>query len=95
MFLFWEANKIKDPDQLKEWNKGRSNYDILLHASYYAAQSYCMKNRLKFDLDFKKYTLGLAQVDNEEMKKLIETWNNSKSYGSTTLPGKKKQVAKG
>lgn len=94
MFLFQQDEKITDSNGMKEWNEKHGKFDLFVYATFYAAKSYAMHNRIKFDLNFKKFAIGLANLTENEMKELTGVWQRSHGYGHSDLPGKKKVTAK-
>lgn len=90
LFLFRERQKIESSEDFAKWQKNKGQFDYLIHVSFSAAESYCLQNKKKFDLDFKKYAIGFSQANKEDIEKLVKVWKDSMSYGATQLPGKKK-----
>ena len=93
LFLFQQEEKINDSKEFQAWQEKHGKFDLFVYGAYYAAKSYAMHNRLKFDVDFKKFAFGLANLNENEMKELTEVWQRSQSYGHADLPGKKKVKA--
>jgi len=93
LFIFREDNKIDTTEDFSKWRKEHSEFDLFVHAAFCAAKSYCMHEKKSFKLQLNKFALGLAQVDKDELQRLIDVWNNSQSYGADSIKGKKK-VAK-
>jgi hypothetical protein len=94
LFLFREKNGINNGEDLAEWRIKHGDYDLMLHALFSAAESEAMQNRKKFDMDLKRFALGFAQADKKEIEKVIEVWKRSQTFGSATIPGKKKVMQK-
>jgi len=94
LHLFRERHKIENGEQLAEWQKQHSEYDAMIHALYSAAESYAMQNRKEFKLDVKKFAFGFAQAKKDDIERVIKVWKDSQSFGSATIPGKKKAAAK-
>ena len=93
LFLFHQDEKINDSDGLKAWQEKHGKFDLFVYGAFYAAKSYAMHNRKEFTIDFKKFAVGLAQLDKSELERLSECWQRSQSYGAATIPGKKKVTA--
>lgn len=93
LFLFQQEENISDSKEFHTWQEKHGKFDLFVYGAYYAAKSYAMHNRLKFDIDFKKFAIGLANLPESEMKELTEVWQQSQSYGYADLPGKKKVTA--
>ena len=72
-----------------------SEFDLFIHAAFSAAKSNAMHEKKDFKLNINKFALGLAQCGKEELEKLTEIWKRSQSYGSASIPGKKKIKGKG
>lgn len=94
LFLFQQSEKIENSNDLKAWQETHGKYDLFVYGAYYAAKSYALQNRLKFNIDLKKFALGLSSLSEKEMEQLTKTWQTSQSYGRADLPGKKKAMAK-
>lgn len=94
LFLFQQRHNLKSSEDFEKWKKDKGSFDYLIHAAFSAAESYCIHNRLKFNLDIKKFALGFAQTDEKELERLITTWKTSSDYGFSELPGKKKVKGK-
>lgn len=92
LFLFHQDEKINDSNEFKEWQEKHGKFDLFIYGAYYAAKSYAMHNRKELKIDFKKFAVGLAQLDKSELERLSECWQRSQSYGAATIPGKKKAV---
>ena len=89
LFLLREENKIITPDDFVKWQESHTSYDVFVHATYYAAKSYAIQNRKKFDLKIGKFALGLAQCKSDDLVKLTEVWKRSQEFGADSI-GKKK-----
>lgn len=94
LFLFQQDEKITDSNGLNEWQEKHGKFDLFVYGAYYAAKSYTMHARKQFAIDFKKFAVGLAQLDKSELERLSECWQRSQSYGAAEIPGKKKAVTK-
>ena len=94
LFLFQQSEKINDSKDFEQWQEKHGKFDLFVYGAFYAAKSYAMHNRKTFDIDFKKFAVGLANLPENEMKELTEVWQRSQSYGGAKLPGKKKMTAK-
>ena len=90
LFLFRERLKIETPEDFAKWQKENGKNDLLVQAAFSAAESYCLHNRKKFDLDLKKFAVGLSSCKESELQKLIDCWKRSQEYGAIEPPGKKK-----
>ncbi len=93
LHLFRERHNIENGEQLSAWQKQHGEYDAMIFALYSAAESYAMQQRKEFKLDVKKFAFGFAQADKAEIEKVLKVWKDSQSFGSATLPGKKKAAA--
>lgn len=94
LFLFHESEKINKLNDLAKWKETHGKFDLFVYGAYYAAKSYSIQNRKKFNLDFNKFALGLGQLPKDEFEKLVNVWKTSQEYGAAELPGKKKAKAK-
>lgn len=94
LFLFQQSEKIENSNDFKAWQESHGKYDLFVYGAYYAAKSYALQNRLKFNVDLKKFAVGLSGLSEKEMEQLTKTWQTSQSYGHADLPGKKKAKAK-
>ena len=92
LFLFQHNEDINDSKQFEQWQNKHGKFDLFVYGCYYAAKSYAMQHRLKFEIEFKKFATGLASLSETEIKELTEVWQRSNNYGKTSLPGKKKAV---
>ena len=90
MFIFREDNNIDTVADFNKWQKEHSDFDMFVYAAFSAAKSYANKKCKKFNLDIKKFALGLAQCDAADIERLTKVWKDSQSYGAEKLPGKKK-----
>ena len=72
LFLFQQRHNLKSSEDFEKWKKDKGSFDYLIHAAFSAAESYCIHNRLKFDLDIKKFALGFAQANEKELESLIK-----------------------
>lgn len=93
LFLFREKQIINAGTDLNTWVEKNGKYVMFVHGCFHAAESYCLHNRIKFDLDFKKFSIGLAQLPESDLKLLTDTWRKSQEFGAAELPGKKKVTA--
>lgn len=93
LFLFREKQLINAGADLNTWMETHGKYDLFVHGCFHAAEAYCLHNRLKFDLDLKKFSLGLAQLPESDLKLLTDTWRKSQEFGAVEMPGKKKVKA--
>jgi len=94
LFLFQQEEKINNSAEMKEWQEKHGKFDLFVYATYYAAKSYAMHNRQKFEISFKKFAHGLAQLDEKDLQVITDCWQKSQNYGATKMPGKKKAVTK-
>lgn len=92
LFLFHQDEKIENSADFKAWQDKHGKFDLFVYGSFYAAKSWAMHNRKQFTVDFKKFAVGLAELDKTELEKITECWQRSQTYGAAELPGKKKAV---
>lgn len=92
--LFRERHGIENGEQLAAWQKEHGEYDVMIYSLYAAAESYAMQNRKEFKLDVKMFAFGFAQAKKEDIERVIKVWKDSQSFGSATMPGKKKAAAR-
>lgn len=93
LHLFRERHNIENGEQLESWQKQHGEYDAMIFALYAAAESYAMQERKEFKLDVKKFAFGFAQADKSEIEKVLKVWKESQTFGTATIPGKKKAAA--
>jgi hypothetical protein len=94
LHLFRERHKIETGEQLAEWQKKHGEYDAMIFALYSAAESHAMQQRKDFKLDVKKFAFGFAQAKKDDIEQVLKVWKDSQTFGTTTMPGKKKVTAK-
>ena len=94
LFLFHQDEKINDSKDFKEWQEKHGKFDLFVYGSYYAAKSWEMQNRKELRINFKKFAVGLAQLNQAELERITEVWQRSQSYGAAEIPGKKKVTVK-
>lgn len=88
-----EFDDMADGKTLEKWVKTHGNDRFYLESLYGAYESHCIHNTIK-PISKEKFALGVNNCKKEELKPVIDLWNESLQYGAKKLPGKKKAKAK-
>lgn len=92
LFLFREHYKIETNEDLTNFRKDRSSFDIFVIAAYHAAESYQQHRLKKMNFTLQEFALALSRTDEKQLQELTEVWKRSTTYGEAQPPGKKKQT---
>ena len=91
-----ESLGLKTGDDLKQWIKKNGNERLWIETIWAAAKSYNAheKGLSNFNLDYKRFLMGLQQMKEDDKAALLNAYNHSNTFGMKQTPGKKKAAEK-
>lgn len=92
LFVFREDNEIESGEDLKKWQSRNGEYDLMIEMLWSACKSWHLHNQKQFKFEKRKFALGIAQADAEQLKEVMKIWKRSQSFGVDKI--KKKQQEK-
>jgi nitrogen regulatory protein PII-like uncharacterized protein len=94
IFLLHESIEVDTQEDFKKWLKNNSENRLYIETLWNAAKAYNMHNAKKFKLKKEKFVKGLAMLDEQTAKHLMNAWKNAESFGAKKPYNAKKKVIK-
>ncbi len=89
LFLLRENLGLSDSSELKQWIEKRSTNELMVEQLFAAHQSFCLWEK-KTSIAKKKFMEGISHIGKDDLKKIIEVYERSDTFGSKK--SKKKTV---